>query len=170
MRLWALDTIHHAAFNKTVKCRSLYDPTYALKYTRDYTPSLLNVCTQVSSHETMRTRISKPSTFSCTLPGKHTRTLTVALNGTLPACFTVCSQGSSQDDLKYTLEHALKYTPNCTQRHTPTLLYYTPTSKLTRRSQVHSEYILKCTPGHVPNDALTCTRCHKPSLLECTLL
>ena len=96
------------------------------------------------------------------------RRLTIAPDGTLPACWTVRSQVSSQDDLKHTLEHALKYTPNCTLWHTPSLLNYSPPSKLTRSSQVHSEYIRKYTPGHAPKDALTGTRWHTPSLLDCT--
>ena len=53
-----------------------------------------------------------PSTFSSTLPGMLPRTLPLALDGTHPACWTVHSQSSSQEALKHTTEHALKYTPN----------------------------------------------------------
>jgi hypothetical protein len=52
-------------------------------------------------------------TLSSTLPRTLSRTLPTALDGTLPACWTVRSQVSSQDALKHTPEHALKYTPNC---------------------------------------------------------
>jgi len=49
-------------------------------------------------------------------------------------------------------------------------------SKLSRRSQVHSEYapkytseyVLKYTPEHALKDAPNCTRWHTPSLLDCT--
>jgi len=111
MRLWALDTIHHAAFNKTAKCTSLHAPKYALKYTPDctrlYTSSLLDLRSQVSSQDAPKYTLSTlpstpPSTFSCTLPGILSRTLPIALDGTLPACLTIRSQVSSQDAPKYT--------------------------------------------------------------------
>jgi len=41
---------------------------------------------------------------------------------TLPACLTIRCQVSSQDALKRTPEHALKYTPNCIRWHIPSLL------------------------------------------------
>jgi len=103
MRLCALDTIHHAAFNKTAKCTSLHAPKYALKYTpdctRSYTLSLLDVRSQVSSQDALKYTSSTlpstpPSTFSSTLP--------IALDDTLPACLAICSQVSSQDAPKYT--------------------------------------------------------------------
>ena len=50
----------------------------------------------------------------CTLPNTLWCTLLTAIDCTLPACLTVCSQVSSQDALKHTPEHALKYTPNLT--------------------------------------------------------
>jgi len=96
------------------------------------------------------------------------RTLSVALDGTLPACLTERSQLSSQDDLKHTLEHALKFTPNCTRWHTSSLLDYMLPSQLTRCSQVHSEYVFKYTPGHALKDSFNCTRWHTPSLLGST--
>jgi len=92
---------------------------------------------------------------------KHlSRTLPIALDGTLPAYLTVHSEVSSQDALKHIPEHALKYTPNCTRLHTPSLLDYMSPSTLSRRSQVHSEYaskytsqyILMYTPGHALKD------------------
>jgi hypothetical protein len=97
------------------------------------------------------------------------RTLSIALDGTLPACLTVRSQVSSQDALKHTPKHTLQYTPNCTRWHTPSLL--------DTRSQAHSkyahkytsEYVLEYTPGHALKDSFNCTRWHTPSLLDCTL-
>jgi hypothetical protein len=142
MRLWALDTIHHAAFNKAAKCTSLHAPKYALKYTPDCTqlgtPSLLDLRSKLSSQDAPKYTASTlpstpPSSFSSTLPGMPPRTLPLALDNTLPACLTVRSQVSSQDALKYT------------------------------------EYVLKYTPGHAPKDAHTCTRWHTASLLDCTL-
>jgi len=124
MRLWALDTINHAAFNKTARSTALHATKYALKYTPDYnqlyTPSLLDLRSQLSSQDTPKyttsTLPSTPlSTFSSTLPGMLSRTLPIALDGTLPACVTIRSEVSSQDNLKHTLKSALKYTPNCTQ-------------------------------------------------------
>jgi hypothetical protein len=50
------------------------------------------------------------------------RTLLIALDGTLSACVTIHSQVSSQDPLKHTPENALKDAPNCTRWHTPSLL------------------------------------------------
>jgi len=93
------------------------------------------------------------------------RTLSIALNGTLPACSTVCCQGSANDDLKHTPKHALKYTLNCTRWHTPSLLDYTLPSQLTRCYQVYSEYILKYTPRHALKEGPNCARWHTPSLL-----
>jgi len=106
MRLCALDTIHYAAFNKTAKCTSLHAPKYALKYTPDctrlYTPSLLDLRSQVSSQDapkyTPSTLPSTPaSTFSSTLPGMLSRTLLIALDGTLLACLALRSQVHSQE-------------------------------------------------------------------------
>jgi len=173
MPLWALDTIHHAAFDNTVKCTSLNDPKWTLKSTPDYTPSLLDVRSEVSLQDTAKytpsTLISTPSTFSCTPPGILSRMLTIAFDGSLPAWLGVCSQVSSQDDLKHTLEHTLKYTPNCTRWHTRRLFDYTLPSKYTRCSQVHSKYNLKYTPVHALKDAPNCTRKHTPSLIDYTL-
>ena len=89
------------------------------------------------------------------------------------------------------------YAPNCSRRHTPSLLDCKLTSKLSRRSQGHSrarsqihsqlhsmthsqpawqyapkytsEYVLNFTPGYALQDAPNCTRSHTPSLLDCTL-
>jgi len=203
---------------------------------RWHTPSLLDLCSQVSSQDapnyspstlsstlpialddtlpacfTIRFQVSSqdapkytpstllstpPSMFSNTLSGMLSRTLPIALDGTLPACLTVRSQVSSQDALNHTPEHAFKYTPNCTRWHTASLLDYTLPSKLSRRSQSHSRarsqvhsqlhsmtpcqparlYAPKCSQdalNHTPEHALkyttNCTRWHTPSLLDYTL-
>jgi len=111
MRLWALDTIHYAAFNTTAKCTALHMPKYALKYTPDctrlYSFSLLALSSQVSSQDTPKyTRSMLPwtpqSMFSYTRPGMLSRTLPIALHSTPLACLTVCSQVSSEDTPKYT--------------------------------------------------------------------
>ena len=72
------------------------------------------------------------------LLGMLSRTLSIAPNGTLPVCMTICSQVSSHNNLKHTPDHAFKYTPSCTRWHTPSLLDCTFRSKLSRRSQSHS--------------------------------
>jgi len=89
------------------------------------------------------------------------RTLPLALDGTLLACFTVRSQVRLHDALKRTPGHALKSTPNCPRQHLPACL--------TVRSQVCSQDALKHTPENALNDAPNCTRWHTPSLLNCTL-
>jgi len=104
-----------------------------------------------------------------TLPGTLSRTLPIALDGTLPGCLTVRSQASSQD--------ALKHTPSTLSNTLPIAPDDTLPACLTIRSQVHSEYApkytseyaLKCTPGHALKDAPNCTRLHTPRLLDCTL-
>jgi hypothetical protein len=119
MRLWALDTIHHAAFNKTAKCTSLHAPKYALKYT----PSLLDLRSQLSSQDAPNYTVSTlpstpPSMLSTILPGMLSRTLTLALDGTQPASLTVNSHTGTQEAPKHTPVHALKYASNCTQWYT----------------------------------------------------
>ena len=101
MRLCALDTIHHGAFNKletkmpnALHCMLPSRLQDAPKYTLSTLPS------------------TPPSTFS--IPGMHSRTLPIALDGTLPACLTVRSQVSSQD--------APKYTPSTLSSTLPSLL------------------------------------------------
>jgi len=79
-----------------------YMPGHALKgapkCTRWHTPSLLDLHSRVSSQDTLK---YTPSTFSSTLLGMLSRTLPIALSGTLPACLTIHSQVSSQDAPKY---------------------------------------------------------------------
>jgi hypothetical protein len=167
MRLWALDTIHHAAFNNTVKCTSLHAPKCGLKYTPDctrlYTPSLLDLRSQVSSQDAST---YTPSTFSCTLPGMLSRTLLNALDGTLPACLTIRSKVSSQDAPKY-IRSTLPSTPpstfSCTlpgilPRTLPLALDGTHPACLTVRSHTSSQEALKHTPEHVLKYTPNCTR------------
>jgi hypothetical protein len=113
MRLCALDTIHHAAFNsKTAKCTSSHTPKYGLKYTTDctrlYTPSLFDLRSQVSSQDAP----------------KHTS--------------EYAPKYTSEYVLKYTPGYALKDAPNCTRWHTHSLLDCTLPSKLSRCSQAYS--------------------------------
>ena len=147
MRLCALDTIHHTAFNKTAKCTSLHAPKYALKYT----PSLFDLRSQVSSQDTPKytseyilkytprhalkdapngTRWRSPSLLDYTLSRKLSRRSQVHSEYT--------PKYTSKYVLKYTPGHAFKDAPNCTRWHTPSLLDCTLSSKLSRRSQAHS--------------------------------
>jgi len=170
MRLWALDTIPHAAFNKTAKCTSLHAPKYALKYTPDctrlYTPSLLDLHSHLSSQDAPKYPASTlpttpPSSFSSTLPGMLPRTLPLALDSTQPACLTLHSQTSAQEALKHTPGHALKYASNCTRWYTPSLLGSTLPSTLSRGKTlpISLDYMLTCTLLHAwSRDLLRCRR------------
>jgi hypothetical protein len=90
----------------------MYTAGHALKdtskCTRWHTSSLLDLRSQDAPKHT-------PSTSSSTLPGMLSRPLPIALDGTHPACLIVRSHTSSQEALKHTPEHVLKYTPNCTR-------------------------------------------------------
>jgi len=178
MPLWALDTIHHTAFNKTAKCSALHVPKYALKYTPDctrlYTPSLLDLRSQLSSEDTPKyTASTLPSTppnmFSSTLPGMLPRTLTLALDGTQPACLTVHSHTSAQEALKHTPEHALKYASNCTRWYTPSLLGSTLPSTLSRGKTlpISLDYMLTCTLLHARSRDLLSFRSQAPGGVSC---
>jgi hypothetical protein len=168
MRLWALDTIHHATFNKTAKCTSLHAPKYAVKYTPDctrlYTPSLLDLRSQQSSEDAPKYTVSTLSSislsmFSSTLSGMLLRTLTLALDGTQPACLTVYSHTSAQEALKHTPEHALKYASNCTRWYSPSLPGSTLPSTLSRGKTlpISLNYMLTCTLLHARSrDLLSC--------------
>ena len=90
------------------------------------------------------------------------RTLPIALDGTLPACLTIRSQVSYQDAPKYT-PNILPSTPPSTFSSTlPSMLSRTllialddiPPAYLTVRSQVSSQDALKHTPGHAPKYTL----------------
>ena len=126
MWLWALDTIHHTAFNETAKYTVLHTSKYALHFTPDctrlYTPSLLDLRSHLSSQDapkntpstlpmtTLSTfRSALLSTFSCTLPGMLPRTLPLALDGTHLACLTVHFRVRSQKTLKHTPEHTVTW-------------------------------------------------------------
>jgi hypothetical protein len=75
------------------------------------------------------------------------------------------------------LPNALHCTlPSTLSSTLPIALNNTLPAYLTIHSQLSSqdapkytEYVLKCTPGHAPKDAPTCTRWHTASLLYCTL-
>jgi hypothetical protein len=106
MQLWALDTIHYAAFNNTGKCTVLYTPKDTLMYTSDCTrfdtPSLLDICsilsTQNSSKCTASTLSSMPaSSFWSSLPGMLSRMLPLVLDGILPAYLAPRSQVYNQE-------------------------------------------------------------------------
>jgi len=110
-------------------------------YNRLYTPSLLDLRSQLSSHDAPKytpghalkdapncTRWHPPSLLDYTLPSKLSRRSQAYSRArsqihsqlhsmTLPACLTIRSQVHSPD--------APKYTPNCTRWHTPSLLDYT---------------------------------------------
>ena len=64
MRLRALDTIHHAAFNKIAKCNLLHALGYTPDGTRLYTPNLLDLRSQVSSQDALK---YTPGTLPSTL-------------------------------------------------------------------------------------------------------
>jgi hypothetical protein len=168
----------HSTRNQTAKCTSLHGSKYALKYTPDctrlYTPSLLDLRSQVSSQDALKhtpncTRWHTPSLLDYTPPSSLPRRSQVHSE--------YAPKYTSEYVPKYTLEHAFKDAPNCTRWHTPSLLDCTLPSKLLRCSQVHSEYapkytseyVLKYTPGHTLKDAPNCTRWHTPSLLGSTL-
>jgi hypothetical protein len=128
---------------------------YTLKYTPNcsqwHTFSLLDLRSQVSSQDAL---MYTPSTFS----------------STLPACFTICSQvASSQDISKYTLSilpstplSAFSSThPGMFSRTLPIALNGTLPVCLTVCFQLSSQDA----PKHIPN----CTWWYIPSLLHSTL-
>jgi len=113
LRFCALDSIHHAVYNK-LECK-LPDalhctlPSTPLKYTPDCTglhiPSLLDLQSHVSSQDTPKytpstlpstLRSTPPSTFSSTLPSVLSRTLPIALDGALPRKLSRHSQAYSR--------------------------------------------------------------------------
>ena len=97
--------------------------------------------------------------FSSTHPGMLPRTLTVALDGTQPACLAVHSHTSAQEALKHTPEQALKYISNCTRWYTPSLLGSTLPSTLSRGKTlpISLDYMFTCTLLHARSrDLLSC--------------
>ena len=112
-----------------------YYDTHAIMCARYYT----SCCIQQNCQMHFIARSQALKTLSSTLPS--------TLSNTLPACLTIRSQVSSQNALKHSHEYALKYTPNCTRWHAPSLLDCTLPSKLSRRSQAHSR---ACSQVHSP--------------------
>jgi hypothetical protein len=97
MRLCALDTIHHAAFNKTAKCTSLLAPKYTLKYTPDcnrlHTPCLLDLRSQLSSQDAPKYTPGHALKDAPNCTQWHPPSL---LDYTLPSKLTKCSHAHSQ--------------------------------------------------------------------------
>ena len=163
-----LDTIHHAVFNTTAKFTVLLALKYTLNNpphcTRLYTLCLLNFHSQLCSQDAPKYTVSTlpstpPGMFSSTLPSMPPRMLTFALDGTQPACLTVQPNASIPEALKYTPEHALKYTSNCTRWYTPSLLGSTLPSTLSRGKTlpISLDYMLTCTFLYVRSkDLLNC--------------
>ena len=158
---------------------------YAPNCSRWHTPSLLDLRSQVSSQDTPKYTPGKALNHAPNCTGWHS-----------PACLTIRSRDHSQDALKHTPEITLKDASNCTRWHTPSLLDCTLPSKLSRRSQTHSQACsqgcsqvhsmtlpawltvrsqvssqdaLKHTPKNALKHAPNCARWHTPSLLDCTL-
>ena len=92
----------------------------ALNCTRWHTPSLLD-CTLPSklSRCTQLHSMAYSQHASLYAPKYTLKTLSIALDGTLPACLTVHLQVCSLDAPKHTPEHALKYTPNLSWLYAP---------------------------------------------------
>jgi len=112
---------------------------------------------------------STPSIFSSTLPGMLRRTLTLALDGTQPACLTVHSQTSAQEALKHTPGHALMYASNCTRWYTPSLHGSTLPSTLStgKTLPISLDYMLTCTLLHARSRDLLSCRSQAPGGASC---
>jgi len=111
IRLCALDTIHHAAFNKL----------------ESTLPNEFIVHSQV--HLQVRSQVHA---WICSQGRSQLDSMT------LPACLTICSEVSCQDALKYTPGHALKDTLNRTRWHTPSLPDLRSQVSSQGHSQLHS--------------------------------
>jgi len=142
---------------------SEYTPKYTSEYVLKYTP-------RHALKETPNcTRWYTSSLLDCTLP--------ITLDGTLPACWTVRSQVSSQDTPKYTTSTLQSIPPSTfsstlpgiLSRTLPIALEGTLPACLTVRSQVSSQDALKHTPEHTLKYTPNCIRWHTPSLLDHTL-
>jgi len=88
-------------------------------------------CIQHNCQMLNNARAQALKTLSSTLPS--------ILSHTLSACLTMHSKQRSQYAPKHGHEYALKYSPNCTQWHTPSLLHCMLLCMLWRCSQIHSE-------------------------------
>jgi len=108
---------------------------HAPKCTRWHTPSVLDLRSQVRSQDAP---MYTPSTSSNTLPGMLSRTLPIALGGTLPACLPIRSQVSSQDAPKYTPSTSASTLPGMLSRMLPIALGGTVPTCSTVRSQLLS--------------------------------
>jgi hypothetical protein len=116
--------------------------------------SLLDICSQARSQDAPKHTVSTlpstpPSTFSSTLLGILSRTLPIALEGTLSACMTVRFQVSSQDTPKSTSESLSITLPIALDG---TLLAY-----LALYSQVHSQEG-RYSQSHLPICSHVCSR------------
>jgi len=96
-------------------------------------------------------------------------TLTLALDGTQPACLTVHSQTSAQEALKHTPEQALMYASNCTGWYTPSLPGSTLPSTLSRWKTlpISLDYMLTCTLLHARSRDLLSCRSQAPGGASC---
>ena len=97
MQLWALDTTHHAAFNKTAKCTSLQAPKYAQKNTPDcnrlHIPCLLDLRSQLSCQDAPKYTLGHAPKDAPNCTQWHPPTL---LDYSLPSKLTKCSQAHSR--------------------------------------------------------------------------
>jgi len=160
----------------------LYTPNFA----RWHTPSLLDLCSQVSSQDSPKytPRYALKDSFNCTR--WHTPSL---LDCTLPSKLTRCSQAYSQ-------AHSPIHSQLHSMAHSRSAWYTFPSTLEIRsqvhlwvRSRVHSRacsqglvqlssmahsqpawlYAPKYTPRHALKDAPNCTWWHTPSQHDCTL-
>jgi len=189
VRSWLYSIVHSQTAWLTLPSklqrRAQVHSEYAPKYTSEYSstlpgmlsrtlpisldgtlPACLTIRSQVSSQDastyTPSTLPSTPlSMFSSWLTSMLPSMLLFALDGTLLVCLTVRSHGSSEDALKHTTKHALKYTPNCIWWHTPSLLGSTLPSTLPRGKTLplSLDYMLPCMLlGARSRDFLSCRR------------
>jgi hypothetical protein len=123
--------------------------TRLLRYAFDYVRSILYIILYSTK---------LPNAFHCSLPSKlssHSQAHSQACSQVysqlhlmiLTACLTIYFQVSFQNTLKHSPGNAFKYTPKCTQCHTPILVDCTLPSTLSRCSQVHTQ--VRC-PLHCP--------------------
>jgi hypothetical protein len=127
MQSCALDTIHHAVLNKQ---ESKFPNTHlSVLPITPWCPLLiaLNFTLPACWTYTLKSALKM---LSITLLSMLSSILPIAVDGTLPACLIIYCKESSQDSLNHTAEHALKYTPNHTWWHSPSLLDYTLPSEL----------------------------------------
>jgi len=124
MRFCMLDTIYYAAFNKLES--KLPDTPHCMHPITLWSTHLIAHDYPLPACSTNVLKLSLktlPSTLLTMFPGKLlgmcSKLPLTALDGTLLACLSVLSEAHSQHAHKYTLENALKYTPDWVQLHTP---------------------------------------------------